>query len=132
MAKHPVIVDGLGLEELRSWLVRVLEDNARLMAENAALRVEITRLKGVNGRPKIKPSGMESAAAAAALAALGQRQPPRLGSRSKTPARGTKSGTASARSLPWRRPGSATASGAAKPLPASRSSPRRAKSRLNS
>jgi hypothetical protein len=41
--------------------VQVLEDNARLKTENAELRDEIARLKGLNGRPKIKPSGMETA-----------------------------------------------------------------------
>ena len=54
-------IDGLGLEELKSLLVQVLEDNARLKAENAELRDEIARLKGLKGRPKIAPSGMEKA-----------------------------------------------------------------------
>jgi hypothetical protein len=60
MAESPR-VDGLGLEELKSLLVQVLEDNARLKAENAELREEIARLKGLKGRPQIKPSGMEKA-----------------------------------------------------------------------
>jgi hypothetical protein len=51
----------LGLEELKALLLQVLEDNARLKAENAALREEIARLKGLKGRPKLKPSGMEKA-----------------------------------------------------------------------
>jgi hypothetical protein len=61
MAESPRPIDGLGLEELKSLLVQVLEDNARLKAENAELRDEIARLKGLNGRPKLKPSGMEKA-----------------------------------------------------------------------
>ena len=61
MAESPRMVDGLGLEELKSLLVQVLEDNARLKAENAELRDEIARLKGLKGRPKIAPSGMEKA-----------------------------------------------------------------------
>ena len=61
MAESPRIVDGLGLEELKSLIVQALEENARLKAENAELRDEIARLKGLNGRPKIKPSGMEKA-----------------------------------------------------------------------
>ncbi len=61
MAESPRNVDGLGLEELTSLLVQVLEDNARLKAENADLRDEIARLKGLKGRPQIKPSGMEKA-----------------------------------------------------------------------
>ena len=66
MAESPRSIDGLGLEDLKSLLVQVLEDNARLKTENAELRDEIARLKGVNGRPKLKPSGMEKATAPAA------------------------------------------------------------------
>ena len=64
MAESPRNVDGLGLEGLKSLLVQVLEDNARLTAEVAALRDENARLKGLKGRPRIKPgkpSGMEQA-----------------------------------------------------------------------
>ena len=61
MAESPRDVDGLGLEELKSLLVQVLEDVARLKAENAELRNENARLKGLKGRPQIKPSGMEKA-----------------------------------------------------------------------
>ncbi len=43
--------------------MRRLEENARLRAENVGLREEIARLKGLKGRPKIKPSGMENKAA---------------------------------------------------------------------
>ena len=39
MAESPRI-DGLGLEELKSLFVQVLEDNARLKAENVELRDE--------------------------------------------------------------------------------------------
>ena len=60
MAESPRIVDGLGLEELKSLIVQALEENARLKAENAALRDEIARLQGLSSRPKIKPSGMEA------------------------------------------------------------------------
>jgi hypothetical protein len=65
MAESPRI-DGLGLEELKSLLVQVLEDNARLKAENGELRDEIARLKGLKGRPQIKPSGMQAATEPAA------------------------------------------------------------------
>ena len=54
-------ISGLGLEELKALLLQALEENARLKAENAELREEIARLKGLKGRPKLKPSGMEKA-----------------------------------------------------------------------
>ena len=66
MAESPRMVDGLGLEELKSLLVQALEEITRLKAENAELRDEIARLKGLNGRPKLKPSGMEKATEPAA------------------------------------------------------------------
>ena len=79
MAESPRIVDGLGLEELKSLLVQVLEENARLKAENAELRDEIARLKGLKGRPKLKPSGMDKATDPAANTAKGQRKIGRRG-----------------------------------------------------
>src|SRR3974390_2584890 len=54
-------ISGLGLEELKALLVQALERVARLEKENAELREEIARLKGLKGRPKLKPSGMEKA-----------------------------------------------------------------------
>ena len=69
MAESPRIVDGLGLEELKSLLVQTLEEIARLKSENAELREEIARLKGLKGRPTIKPSGMEKATEPAAKGA---------------------------------------------------------------
>jgi Transposase IS66 family len=80
MAESPRIVDGLSLEELKSLLVQVLEDNARLKAENAELRDEIARLKGLKGRPKIVPSGMEKATEPGATT-KGQRKIGRRGSK---------------------------------------------------
>ena len=66
MAESPRTVDGLGLEELKSLLVQAFEEIARLKSENADLRDEIARLKGLKGRPTIKPSGMEKATEPAA------------------------------------------------------------------
>ena len=81
MAESPRIIDGLGLEELKSLLVQVLEDNARFKAENVELREEIARLKGLTGRPKLKPSGMEKATEAGATTKgrrkIGRRGPKR-------------------------------------------------------
>jgi hypothetical protein len=53
-------------EELRRLVAELLGEVARLRDENAALREEIARLKGLKGRPKIKPSGMERATSAPA------------------------------------------------------------------
>ena len=78
MAESPRTVDGLGLEELRSLIVQALEENARLKADNAELRDEIARLKGLKGRPTIKPSGMEKATEPGAK---GQRKIGRRGAR---------------------------------------------------
>ena len=66
MAESPKDISGLGLEELKALLVQALEEVARLKAENAELREEIARLKGLKGRPKLKPSGMEKATEAPA------------------------------------------------------------------
>ena len=73
MAGSPRTVDGLGLEELKSLIVRALAEDAWLKAENAKPREEIARLKGLKSRPKIKPSGMETATDPAAQGAKGPR-----------------------------------------------------------
>jgi hypothetical protein len=49
---------------LKSLTFGLLEENARLTAENDKLREEIARLQGLKGKPSIKPSvpsGMEKA-----------------------------------------------------------------------
>ena len=79
MAKSPKDISGLGLDELKALLVQALEENARLKADNAELREEIARLKGLKGRPKLKPSGMEKAAEAGA--AKGSRRKGRRGAK---------------------------------------------------
>ena len=61
MTESPPDVEGLGLDDLKSLVVRLVEQNAALKAENVALREEIARLKGVKGPPKLEPSGMEKA-----------------------------------------------------------------------
>jgi hypothetical protein len=82
MAESTREISGLCLEELKALLLQALEDNAQLKAENAALREEIARLKGLKGRPKLKPSGMEKAAEAAS-AKGGKRKCRRGSKRSK-------------------------------------------------
>ena len=59
MAESSQNLDGLGLDELKTLVLQVLEDNARLRQANEALCEEVARLKGVKGKPDIKPSGME-------------------------------------------------------------------------
>ena len=57
----PADIDGLSLEALKALVVQLLSkvaDQERVIAE---LREENARLKGLNGRPRIKPSGMENA-----------------------------------------------------------------------
>jgi hypothetical protein len=59
----PVEIEELSLGELRSPVERRLVDVSALKAVVAAQREEIARLKGLKGRPSIKPSGMEQATA---------------------------------------------------------------------
>ena len=73
-------IDGLGLEELKLLLVQALEEIARLETESAQQRDEIARLKGLKGRPKIAPSGMEAATQPGATI-KGQRKIGRRGSK---------------------------------------------------
>jgi hypothetical protein len=75
MAESLPNIDGLS-PELKSFVVQVLEENARLKAECIALREENARLKGLKGRPKLKPSGMEKSTEAQAK---GKRKPGRRG-----------------------------------------------------
>jgi hypothetical protein len=56
-AKIPL--SGLPRVELEALTERLLAENAALQQAIAELRVEVAQLKGVKGRPKIKPSGME-------------------------------------------------------------------------
>ena len=58
---EPEAIEGLAIGELRSLVLSVMAEVARLRAENAALREEVARLKGLPPRPKLKPSGMEKA-----------------------------------------------------------------------
>ena len=49
------------VEQLLAEVVALRERVCELEAENAALKEENARLKGLKGRPKLKPSGMEKA-----------------------------------------------------------------------
>jgi len=61
----PDNLDGLSSSQLRELVSSLLAKLADLERTNAALREEIARLKGLKGRPDIKPSGMEKASEAA-------------------------------------------------------------------
>jgi hypothetical protein len=57
----PADIDGLSLEVLKALVIQLLGKVAEQERLIAALREEIARLKGLNGRPRIGPSGMENA-----------------------------------------------------------------------
>lgn len=64
MSKPPPDIDTLLPFALKPLAIGLLEENARLSSENALLRDEIARLKGLKGKPNIKPSkpsGMDKA-----------------------------------------------------------------------
>src|SRR6478672_4083737 len=77
MAERLPDIDGLGIADLKRLLLEALTKLAELTAENAALREEIARLKGLKGRPAIKPSrpsGMEEATSPKPAPAKGKRR----------------------------------------------------------
>ncbi len=57
-------VEGLGLADLKRLVFQLVEEVTALSETVAALRDEIARLKGLNGRPPIKPSGMAGSSGA--------------------------------------------------------------------
>jgi hypothetical protein len=58
-APEKVTLSSLPRGELEALAERLLADNAALKQAVAELRAEVATLKGLKGRPRIKPSGME-------------------------------------------------------------------------
>jgi hypothetical protein len=74
MTGYPPDIDALSAEALKELVLWLLERDAAWEAEVAALREEIVRVKGLKGRPKLKPSGMERATEGKAGRGKGKRR----------------------------------------------------------
>src|SRR3954452_4989767 len=70
-------LEDLSAAELRSLVVSLLGTVAQLEAKVAALTDENARLKGLKGRPNLKPSGMEKGTDAASAPSGGTGRPKR-------------------------------------------------------
>src|SRR5260370_1899575 len=77
----PADLDSLTHADLKSLVLKLLEQVAELQRTVAAQRDEIARLKGGSGRPNIRPSGMEQATEAQPAGSNQQR--PRARTRAK-------------------------------------------------
>jgi uncharacterized small protein (DUF1192 family) len=71
---HPEALDVLTPAQLRELIASLLGEVAELKRTVAELREEIARLKGVKGRPDVKPSGMDNATEPASPIKPGKRR----------------------------------------------------------
>ena len=60
-APEKITLSGLSRGALEALAERLLAENVALRQAIAELRAEVATLKGVKGRPKVKPSGMDQA-----------------------------------------------------------------------
>ena len=64
MVEPPLNIDDLDFAALKALVLELFDEQAALRAENVGLREENRRLKGLSGRPDIRPSGMDKKARA--------------------------------------------------------------------
>ena len=72
MTESPPDIEAQSLDDPKRLFLRLLEEVASRKAENAALREEIARLKGLRSPPKLTPSGMATASEVKPVGAGGE------------------------------------------------------------